>query len=76
MPQDSFQYDKMIERALRGVVRERFGAGGARRAARRPSKFLRRLCDAQEPGVQLPASLLGRFPEEMTIVLQHQFYRT
>jgi hypothetical protein len=72
MAQDLLGYDKLIETALRGVVR-----AALRRAARDglPGKhhfFLGFRTGA--PGVVLPGYLAPRFPDEMTIVLQHQFW--
>jgi hypothetical protein len=72
MPQDSFHYDKMIERALRGVVRDAL-AQAARDGLPGEHHFYVGFA-TREPGVELPASLLARFPEEMTIVIQHQFW--
>lgn len=72
MPQDSFHYDKMIESALRGVVRD-----ALRRVSRDglPGEHHFYIGFAtREPGVELPESLLARFPDEMTIVIQHQFW--
>ena len=72
MAQDLFQYDKMVERALRGVVRdalERASREGLRSAHHFYIGF-----DTRMPGVVIPASLRARYPEEMTIVLQHQFW--
>jgi hypothetical protein len=72
MPQDSFHYDKMIESALRGVVRDalvRVSRDGLPGEHHFYIGFATR-----EPGVELPASLLARFPEEMTIVIQHQYW--
>ena len=72
MPQDSFQYDQMIERALRGVVRDalsRVARDGLPGAHHFYIGFATR-----EPGVSLPASLIAKFPDEMTIVIQHQFW--
>jgi len=72
MPQDSFQYDQMIERALRGVVRDalsRVARDGLPGAHHFYIGFATR-----EPGVSLPASLMAKFPDEMTIVIQHQFW--
>ena len=72
MAQDLFQYDKMVERALRGVVRDalaRLAQEGPRGAHHFYVGFA-----TQAPGVVLPESLRSRYPEEMTIVLQHQFW--
>jgi len=70
--QDLYQYDKMVERALRGVVRDalaRLAQEGPRGAHHFYVGFA-----TQAPGVVLPESLRSRYPEEMTIVLQHQFW--
>ena len=72
MPQDLFHYDRMIEQALRGVVREallRASREGLPGAHHFYIGFATR-----EPGVELPASLRAKFPDEMTIVIQHQFW--
>ena len=70
--QDLFQYDKMVERALRGVVRDalaRVAQEGPRGAHHFYIGFATRM-----PGVVLPESLRNKYPDEMTIVLQHQFW--
>jgi hypothetical protein len=69
---DRFHYDALVDDALRGVVR----------------RVLRQVCDkglpgshhfyisfrSTDPGVQLPDYLRAKYPEEMTIVLQHQYW--
>jgi hypothetical protein len=70
--QDLFQYDKMVERALRGVVREAL-ARVARDGPRGAHHFYIGF-GTQMPGVVIPDSLRERYPDEMTIVLQHQFW--
>ena len=72
MARDSFHYDKMIEQALRGFVRDAL-ARAAREGLPGDHHFYIGFATT-EPGVSLPASLLARFPEEMTIVIQHQFW--
>jgi uncharacterized protein len=72
MPQDLYQYETMIDRALRGVVRE-----ALERAAREGLRgahhfYIGFATDA--PGVSIPDSLRARYPQEMTIVLQHQYW--
>ena len=72
MAQDLFQYDKMVERALRGVVRD-----ALRRASREGLRSAHHFYigfDTRMPGVDIPEQLRARYPEEMTIVLQHQFW--
>jgi uncharacterized protein len=72
MAQDLFQYDKMVETALRGVARQAL-AIAARDGLRGEHHFYVGFRTGA-PGVVLPAQLLTKFPEEMTIVLQHQFW--
>jgi uncharacterized protein len=69
---DRFHYDALVDDALRGVVR----------------RVLRQVADkglpgshhfyisfrSTDPGVQIPDYLLAKYPEEMTIVLQHQYW--
>ena len=72
MAQDLFQYDKMVERALRGVVRDAL-ARVAQEGPRGAHHFYIGFATGM-PGVVIPDSLRERFPGEMTIVLQHQFW--
>jgi hypothetical protein len=72
MVQDLFDYPQMVETALRGVVREalaRAAQDGLRGAHHFYVSFR-----TDVPGVALPDHLLDKYPEEMTIVLQHQFW--
>ncbi len=69
---DNFlRYDKMVESALRGVVRRAIeeviekGLSGEHRF------YITFLTDF--PGVEIPDYLRDRYPSEMTIVLQYQF---
>ena len=69
---DRFHYDALVDDALRSVVRN----------------VLRQVADkglpgshhfyisfrSTDPGVQLPEYLRTKYPEEMTIVLQHQYW--
>jgi hypothetical protein len=72
MGESGLRYDVMVEAALRGVMRDalthvaRHGLPGAHH-------FYLSFRTGY-PGVQLDAALKARFPEEMTIVLQHQFW--
>lgn len=72
MAQDLFHYEKMVENALRGVVRD-----ALRRAAREGLRSAHHFYIAfsiNAPGVAIPDYLRAKYPEEMTIVLQHQFW--
>src|SRR5947199_5285144 len=72
MPQDLFQYEKMVETALRGVVRDALKRA-AREGLRSEHHFYIGFATGA-PGVSIPPSLRERYAEEMTIVLQHQFW--
>jgi hypothetical protein len=72
MPQDLFHYDKMVERALRGVIRDVL-ARVAQEGLRSSHHFYIGFATTA-PGVVIPPRLLERFPSEITIVLQHQFW--
>src|SRR5258708_2277863 len=72
MAQDLFQYDKMVERALRGVVRDALKRA-AREGLRDGHHFYLGFA-TQMPGVEIPDQLRAKYPDEMTIVLQHQFW--
>ncbi len=71
MAQDLFDYPKMVETALRGVMREAL-ARTAREGLPGDHHFYVTF-RTHAPGVAIPSCLLGKFPDEMTIVLQHQF---
>lgn len=72
MSEDLIGYDRIVEDALRGVVREalkRAAAGGL------PGEHhFYVTCRTGAPGVVVPPALRKRYPEELTIVLQHQFW--
>jgi len=72
MPKDEFRYDILAQEALRGVVRtvlrrvEKRGLPG-------DHHFVITF-DTTAPGVSLSKRLLDRYPQEMTIVIQYQFW--
>lgn len=71
MPEDLMRYDRMVEDAMRGVVRtalERTAAEGLPGEHHFYITFR-----TTDPGVQIPGHLRERYPDEMTIVLQHRF---
>jgi hypothetical protein len=72
MVQDLFDYPQMVQTALRGVVREAL-ARTAKEGLRGAHHFYISF-RTDVPGVVLPDHLLDKYPEEMTIVLQHQFW--
>jgi hypothetical protein len=72
MAQDLFDYPKMVETALRGVMREAL-MRTAREGLRGDHHFYLSF-RTDYPGVELADDLVAKYPEEMTIVLQHQFW--
>ena len=71
-PQDVLRYDKMVEGALRGVVRQAIQEVMKDGLPGDHHFYITFMTDY--PGVQIPEYLRERYPGEMTIVLQYQFY--
>jgi hypothetical protein len=71
MAQDLFDYPKMVETALRGVMREAL-ARVARDGLSGDHHFYVTF-HTRASGVVIAQHLLTKYPDEMTIVLQHQY---
>ena len=69
---DILRYDRMVEQALRGVVRKAVEEVKADGLPGDHHFYITFMTDY--PGVQIPDYLRDRYPGEMTIVLQYQFY--
>ena len=72
MATDHIRYDVLVSEALRGVLR-RVLADAAEHGLPGDHHFSITFYSEAE-GVTLPQRLLERFPQEMTIILQHQFW--
>ncbi len=72
MPVEMFKYERMVEEALRGVVREALGLAAAHGLPGDHHFYV--TFDTSHPGLRIPGHLKARHPDEMTIVLQHQFW--
>jgi uncharacterized protein len=72
MPVDHIRYDILAQEALRGVVRNVLEDTAKNGLPGEHHFYI--TFDTRAKGVRLPARLLAQFPEEMTIVLQHQFW--
>lgn len=72
MADDLFRYDLMVEDALRGVVRDALRRAASRGLPGNHHFYI--TFKTQAPGVDIPPYLVERYPEEMTIVLQYQFW--
>ena len=71
MTDDLMRYDLMVEQALRTVVREVIGRIAQDGLPGEHHLYI--TFRTGEQGVSLPDFLTERYPDEMTIVLQHQF---
>ena len=73
VPDSLIPYDLIVQDCLRGVVRRVLSdveaAGGLPGAHHFFIAFR-----TNYPGVDMPRHLLDRYPEEMTVVLQHRFW--
>lgn len=69
---NTLRYDKMVENALRGVVRQAVEEVMENGLDGDHHFYITFLTD--HPGVDIPDYLRDRYPGEMTIVLQYQFY--
>ncbi len=65
-------YQEMMERALRSLVREALDLVGTEGLPGNHHFYIS--FRTQADGVDMPAHLQARYPDEMTIVLQHQFW--
>lgn len=69
---DELRYDRMVEAALRGVVREALAHVGEKGLPGDHHFYLTFVTNHR--GVTMPDYLRQKYPQEMTIVLQHQFF--
>ena len=72
MPEDLIRYEALVLDALRGVVRSVLQRVLKRGVPGDHHFFI--TFDTQAPGVGLSKRLKDQYPQEMTIVLQHQFW--
>ena len=73
MSVDHIRYDLLTQQALRAVVR-RVLADVAKVGSLPGEHHFYVTFDTRAPGVKLSARMREQYPEEMTIVLQHQFW--
>jgi uncharacterized protein len=70
--ENTLRYDRMVEKALRGVARQAIEEVMADGLPGDHHFYITFLTDYE--GVKIPDYLRERYPGEMTIVLQYQFY--
>jgi uncharacterized protein len=71
--EDLIGYDSLTQDAMRGVVRAALSRAAAQRALPGKHHFYITF-KTHASGVVLPESLTSRYPDEMTIVLENQFW--
>ena len=72
MATDHIRYDVLARDALRGVLRRVLNDAAAHGLPGEHHFFITFLSSAE--GVKISPRLLAQYPEEMTIILQHQFW--
>jgi uncharacterized protein len=72
MATDHIRYDVLARDALRGVLRQVLSDAAAHGLPGEHHFFITFMSSAE--GVKLSPRLLAQYPEEMTIILQHQFW--
>ena len=72
MPTDLIRYDLLVQDALRSVVRKVLA--DTARAGLPGDHHFNIAFKTAAPGVVVPPSIRSRFPDEMSIILQHEFW--
>jgi uncharacterized protein len=72
MAADLIRYDLLVQEALRGVVRNVLGEAARNGLQGEHHFFITFKTNA--PGLRLSNRMRERYPDEMTIILQHQFW--
>ena len=72
MPDDLMRYDLLAQNALRGVVREALRVVEKNGLPGEHHFYIAFL--TKHPGVNIGERLAARYPREMTIVVQHQYF--
>lgn len=72
MPEDLMRYDLLAQNALKGVVREALRIAQSSGLPGEHHFYI--AFNTRHPGVHLSEKIAQRYPREMTIVLQHQFW--
>lgn len=71
-PVDEMHYERLAQDALRGVIRAALERAAEPEGLPGGHHFYITF-QTRAPGVQLPPDVVAKYPEEMTVVLQHQY---
>jgi hypothetical protein len=72
MPEDLMRYDLLAQNALKGVVRDALKIAETTGLPGEHHFYI--AFNTKHPGVELSEKIATRYPREMTIVLQHQYW--
>lgn len=72
MPDDRIRYDILVQEAARGVIRKVLQETAQAGLPGEHHFFITFVTTA--PGVRISSALRERYPEQMTIVIQHQYW--
>ncbi len=72
MPKDMIRYDVLAQEAFRGLVKKVLAE--VAHAGLPGEHHFYIIFDTKAPGVRISARLKERYPDEMTIVIQHQYW--
>ena len=72
MTQDFLEYPKLVEQAMRGVVRSALSVAAQHGLPGLHHFYI--TFRTRDPGVVIADRLLAQYPDEMTIVLENQFW--
>lgn len=72
-PIDEMQYEKLAQDALRGVIRSALERAASPSGIPGAHHFYVTF-KTRGPGVSVPPDVVAKYPDEMTVVLQHQYW--
>ena len=72
-PVDEMHYEQLAQDALRGVIRSALERAALPEGIPGAHHFYVTF-RTRAPGVSVPPDVLAKYPEEMTVVLQHQYW--
>lgn len=72
-PVDDMHYEQLAQDALRGVIRMALERAASPDGIPGAHHFYITFA-TRAPGVSVPPDVLAKYPEEMTVVLQHQYW--
>jgi uncharacterized protein len=72
-PVDEMHYDQLAQDALRGVIRSALERAALPEGIPGAHHFYVTF-KTRAPGVSVPPDILAKYPDEMTVVLQHQYW--